>query len=181
MKIIFVADYKQAHPRGFSLCNGFLSLGHDCKYITFKEDEELISSEKKLHSFRGFTYLKKSKIDKLQNIIPSRLYKILWPVLSNSFIELCKVPSILKDLNKHNLDDADVIIISYSPLSLVIASILSIKARSVKKIVDWRDPYLNNHNVPKNKLRTMIRGFIMRFIDNKVEFKSCSSWRKKNV
>ena len=170
MKIIFIADYRQAHPRGFSLCDGFLSLGHDCKYITFKEDEELISSEKKLHSFRGFTYLKKSKIDKLQNIIPSRLYKILWPVLSNSFIELCKVPAILKALNKHNLDDADLIIISYSPLSLVIASILSKKARSVKKIVDWRDPYLNNHNIPKNKLRTLVRGFIMHLIDHNVDY-----------
>lgn len=170
MKIIFVADYKQAHPRGFSLCDGFLSLGHNCKYITFKDDADFISSEKKLHSFRKFAYIKRSKIDKFQNIIPSRLFKILWPLLSISLIELCKVPGILKALNKHNLDDADLIIISYSPLSLVIASILSKKARQVKKLVDWRDPYLNNHNIPNNKLRTMIRGFIMRFIDNRVDY-----------
>ena len=36
--------------------------------------------------------------------------------------------------------------------------------------MDWRDPYLNNHNIPKNKLRTLVRGFIMHLIDHNVDY-----------
>lgn len=169
MKVLFFADYAEAHPRGFSLCKGMQESGIQCEYTTFIEHADRIEAEKSYYGFDNFTFIANPVSSKFQRLIPTRLYKSFWPFFSITFLEIIKSIEIHINIRKRDFSDVDCVVLSYSPLSIILGVIYCSKLRSIPKIVDWRDPYLYNHNTKFPKLRLFIRKFILKLIDRKVD------------
>ena len=163
--VSLIADYLHAHPRVISLANELQKMDCTTNYFAFSDHMQTVESEKDIFDSANLCLLGQSRFDKLLRFIPSRFMKFGWPIFSISLFECLKVPYVIKSLIRHKEELGDVLFVSYSPLSVLIGGAIVGRIGNKMVIIDWRDLYLDNHNVKFNFLRKLIRYSIFKFID----------------
>ena len=163
--ITLIADYAHAHPRVISLSNELQKLGYSANYLVFATDFKTVEAEKSIFTYSKLCLLGQSQFDKLQRYIPSRLMKYGWPIFSTTLLEILKIPYVIKTLFLNKNKMGNILFISYSPLSVLLGGVIVGRLCKKSIIVDWRDLYLNNHNIKLNVFRKIMRFCIFKFID----------------